>query len=149
MRELERAIELDPLAIVWFAFAGDVCAERRDYSQALRYYQHEIEMAPQSWVGYFDCGRLFADEGNLPAAIKDMERSAALTDNPMVKAGLGPLYVYAGRKAYALKILEQLREASKHRFVSPAFSPGSTGAWATRTRRSDFWMRPTKVARFL
>ena len=124
LRELQRAIDLDPLAIYWFAFAGDMCAERRDYAQALRFYQHEIAMAPQSWVGYFDRGRLFADEGNLPAAIKEIERSAALTDNPMVKAVLGPLYAGAGRRADALKILEQMREASKHRFVSPVFFAG-------------------------
>jgi serine/threonine-protein kinase len=124
MRELQRAIELDPFGIFWFAFAGDVSARRRDYAQASRFYQHEIEMAPQSWVGYFDRGRLFADEGNLPAAIKDMERSVALTANPMAKAILGPLYAAAGRRADALKILQQMREASKHRFVSPAFFAG-------------------------
>ena len=124
MRELERALELDPLAIVWFAFAGDVSAMRRDYPEALRFYQHEIEMAPQSWVGYFDRGRLFADERNLPAAIKDMEKSAALTDTPMVKSILGPLYISGGRRVEGLKILDEMREASKHRFVSPAFFAG-------------------------
>jgi hypothetical protein len=55
----------------------------------------------------------------LPAAIKDMEKVATLTHNPMVKATLGSLYALAGRRADALKVLAELHEASKHRFVSP------------------------------
>jgi hypothetical protein len=43
----------------------------------------------------------------------------------MVKAQFGALYAYARRKADALKILEQMREASKHRFISPVFFAGS------------------------
>jgi TolB-like protein/Tfp pilus assembly protein PilF len=121
LRELHRAFELDPLNPLQPVWIGEVYAKRRDYVRARQCYQRVIDLAPGAWVGYFDRGSLSSLEGNWPAAIGDLEKSASLTDNPMVKGILGATYAQAGRKTDALKVLAELQETSKHRFVSPFF----------------------------
>jgi len=134
--ELQRAFELDPLDPLQPIFVGDVYSIRHDYVRARQSYQRVIDLVPNSWGGYWGRGRLSSYEGNLPAAIKDLEKSAALTDNPMVKAALGGLYAHAGRRLDALKVLQDLQEASKHRFVSPVFFAGMY--WSLGDKDSAF-----------
>jgi len=137
LRELQRAFEVDPLDPIGFVFTGDVYAMRRDYARARQCYQRVVDMDPYSWVGYFDRGRLSSYEGNLPAAIEDIEKAVTLTDNPMVKGVLGPLYARAGRRADTLKLLAELRDASKHRFVSPVIFFGLYGALGDKAQANQ------------
>jgi hypothetical protein len=54
----------------------------------------------------------------------------------MVKSVLAPMYIYAGRKAEGLRILEELKDASKRRFVSPMFFAGIY--WALGDKNQAF-----------
>jgi TolB-like protein len=127
LREFQRAFDLDPLNFMQPIWIGEVYSFRHDYVRARQCYQRVIDMAPCAWVGYFDRGRLSSLEGYLPAAIEDLEKSVSLTDNPAVKGDLGGMYAQAGRKADALKVLRELQEAAKHRFVSPMCFVGIYG----------------------
>jgi len=117
LRQLERARELDPPSPLTSEFMGDMYAMWHKYDRARECYQQVIEMAPGLWYGYWGRGMLSSYQGDLPAAITDLEKAAALTDNPMVEGMLGSRYGFAGRRMDALKILDELKKASQRRYV--------------------------------
>ena len=124
LRQLERGRELDPASPVPLVFIGDTYAMWHKYDRARECYQQVIEMAPDFWDGYYGRGVLSSSQGDLPAAIGDLEKAVTLTDFPAVKSTLGGLYGGAGRKADALKILDEFKETAKHRYVPPIFFVG-------------------------
>src|SRR5439155_19703972 len=54
----------------------------------------------------------------LDAAIEEYQKARALNDEPFVLALLGHAYASSGNEAEALKILDQLKELSKQRYVT-------------------------------
>jgi tetratricopeptide (TPR) repeat protein len=55
------------------------------------------------------------------AAVPDFEKAVSLSDFPLTETFLGIGYATAGRRADAIRVLEKLREWSKHRYV-PAWA---------------------------
>jgi adenylate cyclase len=53
------------------------------------------------------------------AAIPDFQKAVSLADFPGTETTLGVGYATAGRRADAMRVLEKLREWSKHRYVTP------------------------------
>ncbi len=121
LRQLERGKELEPPSPQPLEFIGDTYAMWHKYDRARECYQQVIEMAPGSWYGHWGRGMLSSYQGDLPAAIIDLEKAAALTDDRMIEGMLGGLYAFAGRKADALKTIGKLNEAAKHNYVPPIF----------------------------
>ncbi len=144
-RENELARQLDPLHMFDFN-AGLTYLLWRRCDHAMDYFQHAIDMEPESFWGYE--GRAFAltckaeaaivpgyREGKWPegpdsqkaltpafqkqmaAAIPDYEKAVTLADSPFTEAYLGEGYGWAGRPADAMRVIEKLREWSKHRYV--------------------------------
>jgi tetratricopeptide (TPR) repeat protein len=58
-------------------------------------------------------------KGLTAEAIAEYQKAIALDDDPLPKALLGRVHARTGRKDEALKILEQLRESSTERYISP------------------------------
>jgi Flp pilus assembly protein TadD len=56
--------------------------------------------------------------GALEAAIEEYQKAQALNDDPSILALLGHAYASSRNKTEALKILDQLKELSKQRYVS-------------------------------
>jgi tetratricopeptide (TPR) repeat protein len=63
-------------------------------------------------------GRALESKGALDAAIQEYQQARALNDDPSILAALGHAYASSGNETEALKILDQLKELSKQRYVS-------------------------------
>ena len=116
--EGKRAVELDPLSLainsdmgVNYHFAGR-------YDEAIAQLRKTLEMDPGYYFAYVNLGQALEKKGARDDGIADYQKARALNDDPAVLGFLGNAYASSGNKAEALKILEQLKQLSKQRYVN-------------------------------
>jgi tetratricopeptide (TPR) repeat protein len=66
---------------------------------------------------HWNLGEALYLKGDLPAAVAEYEKAAALDDDPEILALLGRAYAELGQKDKALGLLEKLKAAERQRFV--------------------------------
>jgi TolB-like protein/Tfp pilus assembly protein PilF len=116
--EAKRSIELDPLSLINNAdFGQDYCFARR-YDEAITQLGKTIEMEPRFYLAHYYLGQALQLKGQLPEAIAEYRKSVELDDDPFVLALLGQAYARAGQHDEANRILTQLNQEAKTRYVS-------------------------------
>jgi tetratricopeptide (TPR) repeat protein len=88
------------------------------YAEAIAQLRKTLEMDPGYYFAYVNLAQVLEKKGARDAAIEEYQKARALNDDPAVLGFLGHAYASSGHKAEALKILEQLKELSKQRYVS-------------------------------
>jgi tetratricopeptide (TPR) repeat protein len=119
MPHVKRAQELDPLSLITSAEIGNMFYCARQYDQAIEQFQKIIQMDPNSAPAHTRLGMNYLEKGMYEEAIAEHRKAIVLDDSPRRIAWLGHSYAVAGRKAEALKILDDLKELAKQRPVSP------------------------------
>jgi TolB-like protein/Flp pilus assembly protein TadD len=117
--EIKRALELDPLSIIINADVGGVLFNARRYDEAIQQLRKTVEMDPGFYYARWGLGQALEMKGMISEAMAQYQKAAALNDDPLPLALLGHLYGKMGRRVEAEKILQQLRQLSKQRYVSP------------------------------
>jgi adenylate cyclase len=120
--QMEQAREFDPLAP---AIAGDVVAPlllHKQFDEATRQAQQLVDMNPQHWEGHFWVGFIEQARGRPKAAVPEMEKVRALFPSPYSAGVLGYAYAIAGNRDGARKLLDELYNESKVRYVSPFYT---------------------------
>jgi tetratricopeptide (TPR) repeat protein len=116
--ECKRAVELDPLSLINNADLGHTYRSARRYDEAIEQLRKTLEMDPGFYYAHSALGRAIESKGDLDAAIQEYQKARTLNDDPGLLALLGHAYASSGNKTEALKILDQLKELSKQRYVS-------------------------------
>jgi TolB-like protein/Flp pilus assembly protein TadD len=116
--EGKRAIELDPLSLVINTDLGVDYHYARRYDEAIAQLRKTLEMDPGYYFAYVNLGQALEMKGARDAAIAEYQKGRALNDDPSVLGLLGHIYAVSGNKTEALKILDQLKELSKQRYVA-------------------------------
>jgi len=116
--ERKRAVELDPLSLINNVALGNTYRIARRYDGAIEQLRKTLEMEPGLYYTHWSLGRALEAKGALDAAIGEYQKARALNDDPWVLALLAHAYAYSGNKTEAVKILNQLKELSKQRYVS-------------------------------
>jgi len=116
--EGKRAVELDPLSLVINTdLAVDYHYARR-YDEAIAQFRKTLEMDPGYYFAYVNLGQALEMKGARDSAIAQYHKARALNDDPSVLGLLAHIYAASGNKTEAMKILEQLKELSKQRYVA-------------------------------
>src|SRR5438105_295896 len=116
--EGKRAVELDPLSLVINTdLAVDYHYARR-YDEAIAQFRKTLEMDPGYYFAYVNLGQALEMKGARDSAIAQYQKARALNDDPSVLGLLAHIYAASGNKTEAMKILEQLKELSKQRYVA-------------------------------
>src|SRR5207253_1619588 len=90
-----------------------------DSSQANREFQRAIELNPNYAIAHQQYGNITLSAlGRFDAAIVEYQKARALNDDPSVLGVLARAYGLSGNKLEAEKILDQLKELSKQRYVA-------------------------------
>src|SRR5438874_3778652 len=118
--EGKRAVELDPLSLVINADLGMNYHYARRYDEAIAQLRKTLEMDPGYYYARVDLGQVLAAKRAFGEAISEYQKARALNDDPFVLGLLGHAYASSGNKTEALKILDQLKEVSRQRYVSAA-----------------------------
>ncbi len=117
--EGKRAVELDPLSLVINANLGTAYFNARRYGEAITQLRKTIEMDPRFDFAHRALGEALQVSGQLNEAIAEYRKAVELSDNPSSLAHLGQAYARAGQREEAQKILAQLSEEAKSRYVRP------------------------------
>jgi TolB-like protein len=98
--------------------AGILLAAGR-YNQSIEQTRKALELDPNFWWAYQNLGLAYERKKQYPEAIAALEKARLVDVNPSSLGYLGYVYAAAGKKAEAQKVLEELKELSRKRYVSP------------------------------
>lgn len=118
--QVRQAMQLDPLNA---HFAGDLGYHfytARQYDEAIRALQKTLELEPNDAQAHLGLGWVYGEKKMYREAIAELEKVVGLwSKNEVPVASLGKVLADSGRKQEARKLLEELEERSKRRYISP------------------------------
>ncbi|WP_216195015.1 tetratricopeptide repeat protein [Polynucleobacter sp. UB-Tiil-W10] len=104
-------------------FLGIIYAQRKDYTQALKYLEAAIKINPQNGIAHSNIGNLLFELGQLEDALISYDTAIALN----------PTYAEAwSNKGNALYELQRYEEALGHHDRAIALNPSYAEAWSNK-----------------
>ncbi len=120
LQEITIAQSLDPVSSIISRDMAQIAHFRREYDRALELCDHTIEQNPHFSAAYWTLGLVQEQRGELEEAIAAFQRAIELSPpSPRIMGALARTYVIIGRKQEALRLLKELNELSKKRYISP------------------------------
>jgi len=116
--EMKLAQQLDPVNP---PIVVDVCLPyyiARQFDQSVAQARKALEMFPNFFVPYMALGAALVEKGDYSTGIAELEKAKAMEPTPLVIGQLGYAYAKSGRKDEARKLLAELKEQSKRRYVA-------------------------------
>jgi DNA-binding winged helix-turn-helix (wHTH) protein/TolB-like protein/tetratricopeptide (TPR) repeat protein len=118
--EIERVQRLAPLSLSTNAQAARIYFFAREYDKAIEQCQKTLDMDPDYGGARLFLGRTYTQKGLYREALIELERSRELFGGSAeVSAVIGYTYAAAGRRPEARRVLRELVELSKRRYISP------------------------------
>jgi TolB-like protein/DNA-binding winged helix-turn-helix (wHTH) protein/tetratricopeptide (TPR) repeat protein len=119
IREAERARELDPLSSIINTWVGSRYFFARRYDTAVAQYRNVVELDPGFVPARLALGQAYERTKNFPGAIGELQRAVDLSGgSPVYVASLAHAYGVTGRRADALKLIEELKQQASRRYVA-------------------------------
>ena len=112
-------IRMEPILGLTNAFLGYIYLYARRYDQAIEQFVKTIELDPNSAFAHGGLGWAYRCKSMHEPAIAAWEKAVELWHGPSPLSWFGEAYAAAGRRDEAHKILEQLFELAKQRYVTP------------------------------
>jgi TolB-like protein/Tfp pilus assembly protein PilF/predicted Ser/Thr protein kinase len=119
LAEINQAQQLDPLSLIINASRGWILLTAGRDDLAIEQLRRTLEIDPHFAHAHFFLGYAYLRKGALAEAIAEFQRAITLSPNvPQYKSGLGHAYGRTGKSTEARKLLDELKEQSKRRYVS-------------------------------
>jgi tetratricopeptide (TPR) repeat protein len=113
---------LDPLSPFTVADVGYPLYYARRFDEAIKAYQEALEMDPNLSWGHLWIGQVLVQQGKFDQAIDEIQQAIRLSNGDIrARATLGHAYAVAGRRAEAMQVIDELKQLSQQRYVSPYF----------------------------
>lgn len=120
INERKRAHDLDPTSAVEFsnlAFTYDLAGK---YDESLAHFEQAIKLNPLSPWPHFGISRVYYHLGNFEEAIAENNYAMTLSDGSLnTICVLGYLYAVTGKRNEARKVIADLEERAKKKYVPP------------------------------
>ena len=115
--EMRKAESLDPLSLIISANMADVLFAAHRYDEAIQQSRKAIDMDPNFAISHYELGQALAQKKMYNAAIAELQKANELSggDTTCI-AVLAYAYAASGRADEALKLLNELKSRSNHRF---------------------------------
>jgi TolB-like protein/class 3 adenylate cyclase/tetratricopeptide (TPR) repeat protein len=125
MAEFQRARQLDPFSLSVSNGLGRVLHFERRYEEALAQFKRTLEIDPQFSEVHFNIGITYLAMGRYDDAIASLELALQLSNNrTVIVAMLGAAEGFAGRKAEARKIYDEMVAKSEAPYYLAVLSAG-------------------------
>ncbi len=116
----QRGIELDPVSSAQRTGLGSAYLIARQYDRAIEELQEVVATGREDALAHWFLGVAYEYAGRNGEASSELEKSAALSHrDPNYLASLGHAYAQFGRRADARKILSELEQRSRQRYIAP------------------------------
>jgi len=120
--ELKRGVELDPLSLLNNRVLGQAFYNARQYDQAIEQFRKTLELDPNFSSAHRFLGRAYLQKSMYNDGTAEIEKELTIYPGHVGALGdLGYAYALAGRKADALKVLDQLNDLSKQKYVPATY----------------------------
>jgi TolB-like protein/DNA-binding winged helix-turn-helix (wHTH) protein/Tfp pilus assembly protein PilF len=120
LNQIKLARELDPLSLIINTNMALILSSAQQYDQAIEQSRKALEMDPNFALVYYRLGQILILKGMNAEAVPELEKAIALSGgSPRATAELGLAFARLGKRGEALKLLNNLKERSKLRYVSP------------------------------
>jgi adenylate cyclase len=130
LREMQRAIELDPLSPVMTtdlnvpyqmrAWKSSGVEAKREYDKAIAQCHKALELDPSFYLPHFVLGTIeMRAAETYSKAIEEFRLTQTMETQPILTAYLGCTYAKNGQRDKAMETLEELNQLGRHRFVTP------------------------------
>ena len=119
LKELKRARELDPLSGPISSMLGMRVFSMREYDQAIVQFQRAIEIDPDFWWSHFFLGWAYQTRQMYEEGMGEFNKALQLGGSSWVSAYVGFVQAQRGKKPEAQKVLYDLEEQAKQRYISP------------------------------
>jgi TolB-like protein/Tfp pilus assembly protein PilF len=117
LTHIERARELDPLSLIINTDYGWIYYLEHRYDEAIAQYKQALALDPNFTLAHFDLALSYSALGRHEEAISEMQKARERGSDYL--AGLGYVYAMAGRRAEALKTLDDLKRLAEKQYVPP------------------------------
>jgi TolB-like protein/Tfp pilus assembly protein PilF len=120
IEEVKLALELDPLSLFINRGLGIAYNFARRYDEAIEAFQNTLELDPTFSRTHFELGRAYMGKSMFEKALAEYQKEKEVIGSwdPAIDAFIGIAYAKMGRRDYAQRILDNLIEQSKKRYVS-------------------------------
>lgn len=120
--QMNKALTIDPLSPEINSFLAWDYYLKRDYDRCLAVSQKAMQMFPDFWVPHMTAGMCRFMRSEFSDAIEEYKKTLAMNpESTFAQAGLGMSLAKSGKRAEALKALEELKAMSKKTYVSPGY----------------------------
>ncbi len=117
--ELRQAQELDPLSLVINTDLAKRLCSAGKCDEGLDRFRKILEVDPDFALAHYDLSLTYEAQGRYPEAIAELQKIQPADIAHSVTSQLGHLYALQGRRQEALKILDELQQASKQTYIDP------------------------------
>ena len=118
--ETRRALELDPLSLMFSTNIGTDSYYARQYDESIEQLEKTITLDPHYNLAYLWLGQAFEQKKMYAEAIAAFQKGINQGERaPKLLAALGSSYALDGEQDKADKILKEMREVAKRRYISP------------------------------
>ncbi len=120
LAEIGRAQELDPLSLSISSSRGFILENARRYKEAIEQLRRVIEIDPNRYQTLWTLALTYLANHQFDASITTAEKAVTVSGRaPGALGVLGLAYGAAGRKGDANKIVDELLQLQKRRYVTP------------------------------
>jgi eukaryotic-like serine/threonine-protein kinase len=118
LAEINRAQELDPSSLIINTALGDIYFLAGHYDQAIEQCRKTIEMNEKFAPAHTILRQAYEKKGMSDEALAEYQKEQAISgDSPGMKAKLGHVYAATGKRAEALRVLNELLALRKRQFI--------------------------------
>jgi DNA-binding SARP family transcriptional activator/TolB-like protein len=114
-----QALEIDPLDLSIQAHQARFFYVLRQYDQAVQECRKTLELNPAVFVAHLRLGRTYIQQAKYQEAIAELNQARSLDNQPETLAWLGYAQAVSGNSAEAQRLLNELMELAKTRYISP------------------------------
>src|SRR4030095_1418017 len=120
LREIDRAQELDPLSLQISSSRGYILENARRYEEAIEQLRRVIAIDPNYYQANWYLSLTYLANQQIDQAIASSEKAVAVSGRAPAALGvMGLAYGVAGRRHDANKVLNELMQLQKQRYVTP------------------------------
>jgi tetratricopeptide (TPR) repeat protein len=116
-----RAEQIDPITPEVGWDLGLALLFGRRYDEAVEQFKKTVDLNPSFWLSHSFLGWSYGEKGAFDQAFAEYQKALALDENDDTRAHLASIYVKAGKRNEAQKILDEMIQRSKREEVSPFY----------------------------
>jgi TolB-like protein/DNA-binding winged helix-turn-helix (wHTH) protein/Tfp pilus assembly protein PilF len=121
IEEARQAQQLDPFSRYANMYLAQAFIWARQYDRAIEQLHETLEWDQNFWWAHSMLGLAYERKGQFREAIAELQKARQLDNNPFILGQLGRNYARSGKRAEAQKLIAELKELSRQRYVSSNF----------------------------